>query len=97
MQRFYVPAKIERYYFLFGTPIETSRALCSDRDATAATYARVRRGVEDCLTFLLEARERDPFNNTPRRLAYERANGRPAPSFDPSTPDLKAEAQKLDL
>jgi hypothetical protein len=97
VQRFYVPARIQRYYFLFGRPIPLSRDLCDDREATGEVYQQIKRGVEDCLTYLLEARERDPYKNLIKRLTYERANGKQAPSFDPSSPELKAEAKKLGL
>lgn len=97
MQRFYVPAAIQRYYFLFGRPIPTSRKLCNDREAVADVYAEIKRGVEDCLTYLLEARERDPYQNAVKRIAYERLNGGKAPSFDPSSAELKAEAEKLGM
>jgi len=37
--------------------------------------------VRASLDYLLEARERDPFQALAPRLAYERLSGRPAPSF----------------
>ena len=67
LQRLYAPAGISRYYFLFGRPIPTSRKLYNDRAAAADVYARIQQSVADCITYLLEARERDPYRNTLKR------------------------------
>lgn len=97
VQRFYVPRAVERYYFLFGRPIETSRNLCDNREAVEKVYQDIKRSVENCLTYLLEARERDPYNNAVKRITYERMNGTKAPSFDPSSPEMQEEAKNLGL
>jgi hypothetical protein len=97
VQRLYVPTGVQRYYFLFGRPIEVPPELVEDRAGAQRVYRRVRRGVEDCVTYLLEAREHDPFRSTPKRLLHERTTGQQAPSFDPQSPACVAEASKLQL
>jgi hypothetical protein len=47
VQRFYVPAAsgfgaLNRYYFIFGKPIKTSRAMSKDRNRVAEVYSQVR-------------------------------------------------------
>lgn len=90
LQKFYVPAglPLNRYYFLFGKPIKTSRDIAKDRDRVAELYADTKRALEDCITYLLEQRENDPFRNPLRRLLWERRERRQAPTFVPP-PDVR--------
>jgi 1-acyl-sn-glycerol-3-phosphate acyltransferase len=70
-----------RQYFVFGKPFDTTPLDHSDKEGCATLYADVkselRRGLDD----ILVAREKDPYQNTPTRLAYERLLGKPAPTF----------------
>jgi len=76
-----VPSLPKRNYVLFGKPIDTTSIDPSDRQACKRIYEEsqqeVRRGIDD----LLQAREQDPFKETPRRFVYERLWGKQAPSF----------------
>ena len=88
MQPLYLPSGLNRYYFLYGKPIPTRPEMAKDKDAAARVYKQARRAVEDCVTYLLEQRERDPYREPVRRLLHERATGAPAPTFIPP-PDVK--------
>eukprot|EP00892_Ulva_mutabilis_P002490 jgi/Ulvmu1/12241/UM086_0032.1 len=82
--RFFVPRRIERFYFLFGRAIDVPPEVYRDKDRAADVYARVKAGVADCIDYLLEEREHDPFRPLLKRLAYERINGVQAPTFTPN-------------
>ena len=75
------PAMPKRNYFVFGKPIDTKEINHRDKTECEKVYrqaeAEVRRGLDD----ILRARERDPFKETPKRLAYERLIGKKAPTF----------------
>jgi hypothetical protein len=81
LQRFYVPSGLNRYYFLYGKPIRTTPEMASDKEQVAEVYRKVQRDVEDCITFLLEQRENDPFKHPLKRLLHERTTGAQAPTF----------------
>jgi len=70
-----------RNYFLFGEPVSTAELDHRDRDACTEVYAKVRRSVEAGLEHLLEARKKDPFEETTLRYAWEQATGVQAPAF----------------
>jgi hypothetical protein len=76
-----VPSAPARNYFLFGRPIDTTDLDPRDKAACERVYRtaqqEVRKGIDD----LLRAREKDPFQNAPARLAYERLFQRKAPTF----------------
>ena len=82
-QRFYVPVGIERYYYVFGKPIKTIPEMYHDKAAIAATYTEIRSGVEGCIQYGLENRERDPYKQLLPRLIHETTRGTQAPTFDP--------------
>lgn len=90
LQKFYVPANgaLNRFYFLFGKPIKTTKDMAKDRERVAEVYADTKRALEDSITYLLEHRERDPFRNPLRRLLWERRERRQAPTFTPP-PDVR--------
>ncbi len=71
-----------RHYFIFGKPFDTSHVDHKDMDECSELYAGVkgelRRGLDD----LLEAREKDPYKDTARRIALEQLLGKPAPTFE---------------
>ena len=79
-----VPSLPQRNYFIFGKPISLKDVDPKDKDACLEAYhmaqSQVRQGIDD----LLRAREKDPFKDTPRRLAYERVFGKQAPTFSVS-------------
>jgi hypothetical protein len=54
-----------------------------DKEQVAKLYQRVKSDVEDCITYLLEQRENDPFKHPFRRLFHERTTGSQAPTFTP--------------
>jgi hypothetical protein len=76
-----LPTLPARNYFIFGKPISTKDVDFKDKEACAKVYRQtqgeVRRGLDD----ILRVREKDPFKDTPRRLAYERLFGKKAPTF----------------
>ena len=74
----------ERQYFLFREPIQLERSLADDREAAQEVYAKVKREVEDGISWLREKREADEYRFAAARLGYEIAAGSQAPTFDPS-------------
>lgn len=68
---------------MFGPPIELDEEVARDRQRAEETYAAVKAGVTRALTYLLESRERDPYRNTLRRVAYEQIQQAQAPTFEP--------------
>lgn len=76
-----VPKLPARNYILFGKPIDTSCVDPNDKDTCERVYRvsrdEVQRGIDD----LLQAREQDPFQDTPKRWFYERIWGKRAPTF----------------
>merc|ERR1712061_516930 len=70
----------DRFYFSFGKPVDLSDVNPKDREACDAVYAELRDTVEGEISWLLEARTRDPYRDFVRRQAFERiANLDPAP------------------
>ncbi|XP_064935452.1 phytyl ester synthase 2, chloroplastic-like isoform X4 [Musa acuminata AAA Group] len=66
-----------RLYFLFGKPIETrgrSEEL-RDRKQAQQLYIHVKSEVENCMAYLKEKREKDPYRNLLPRLLYQTTNG----------------------
>jgi 1-acyl-sn-glycerol-3-phosphate acyltransferase len=60
----------ERFYFAFGEPLDTApwAGRHDDQRALRAVRDRARAGVEGCIEFLLEERERDPDRYLFKRL-----------------------------
>lgn len=83
VQRFFLPRRIERFYFIFGRAINVPEEVYRDKKRAAAVYAAVKAGVNNCIDHLLEERERDPFRGLLKRAAYERSRGTRAPTFQP--------------
>merc|ERR1711865_1262881 len=73
-----------RHYFVFGKPFDTENIDHRNAEECTKLYAGVkgelRRGLDD----LLVAREKDPYKDTPMRIAVEKVSGKPAPTFDVS-------------
>ena len=76
-----VPARPARHYFMFGKPMTTADLDHKDMDACQDFYHQVQdelvRGFDD----ILRAREKDPYANPVRRLAFEQLTGKKAPTF----------------
>jgi 1-acyl-sn-glycerol-3-phosphate acyltransferase len=68
----------ERFYFWFGTPIETRpyHAHADDPAAHLAVRERVQRAVEGGIRRLLAERERDPDRDVLARFLHQRATAR---------------------
>jgi hypothetical protein len=80
-----LPNMPRRNYFIFGKPFPTKHVDPKDKDACAKLYKDVvgetRRGIDD----IFHARTKDPFSDTPRRIAYEQITGKQAPTFSIET------------
>ena len=66
-----VPKVPGRFYFLFGSPISTAGVDPTDKEACAALYQQVRAELEASLSYLLEQRKRDPYEQLLPRAAVE--------------------------
>lgn len=76
-----LPSIPARNYFIFGKPISTSDVDPKDKEACARVYRQTEDDVRSGIDDLLQAREHDPFRDTPRRLIYERLFKKKAPTF----------------
>ena len=74
-----------RYYFLFGSAIDTRTVSPADKEACAALYQNVQDELESCVSYLLEKRETDPWEAALPRVAVEASWNwtKAAPSFVP--------------
>lgn len=77
----FTPSLPARNYFIFGKPIYTHDLDPNDREACGKAYRDAKQTVQKGLDDLRRARKEDPFNDTPRRLAYEQVFGKQAPTF----------------
>lgn len=77
----FTPGLPSRNYFLFGKPIRTDDIDPNDKEACAMLYDEVQSEVRSGLDDLLQARQRDPFRSSPKRLVYEQVFGKKAPTF----------------
>ncbi|XP_074572947.1 phytyl ester synthase 2, chloroplastic-like isoform X2 [Curcuma longa] len=75
-----------RVYFLFGKPIETRgmRLELSDRSNAQQLYLHVKSEVENCIAYLKEKREEDPYRHFLPRLLYQTTHG-----FEAEVPTFK--------
>ncbi|XP_044500993.1 acyltransferase-like protein At3g26840, chloroplastic isoform X2 [Mangifera indica] len=66
-----------RFYFYFGKPIETEgrKQELRDRKKCHELYLEVKSEVENCLSYLKEKRESDPYRNLLPRLIYQATHG----------------------
>ena len=78
-----VPKLPGRYYFLFGSPIETDGVDPNDKEACAALYAGVQAELEASLRYVLDRRANDPYEAVLPRAAVEATWNwtKQAPSF----------------
>lgn len=75
------PTSPRRLYISFGTPIRTAGMDYKDMDAATELYTHVREAVESEISWLLEQRQHDPYEDPWQRLPYETLWGRQAPTF----------------
>ncbi|GAY65760.1 hypothetical protein CUMW_243500 [Citrus unshiu] len=75
-----------RFYYYFGKPIETKGRKQELRDKKKAheLYLEIKSEVENCLAYLKEKRENDPYRNILARLIYQATHGftSQVPTFD---------------
>ncbi|TXG54919.1 hypothetical protein EZV62_020175 [Acer yangbiense] len=66
-----------RFYFYFGKPIETEGRKRELRDKVKCheLYLEVKSEVENCIAYLKEKRENDPYRNLLPRLIYQATHG----------------------
>ncbi|PRQ34588.1 putative diacylglycerol acyltransferase, alpha/Beta hydrolase [Rosa chinensis] len=75
-----------RFYHHFGKPIETEgrKEELRDKENAHELYLQVKSDVENCLAYLQEKRESDPYRSLVSRILYQAKNGFTAqvPTFD---------------
>ncbi|XAR52043.1 Diacylglycerol O-acyltransferase [Bertholletia excelsa] len=66
-----------RFYYLFGKPIQTEgrKQELRNREEAHKLYLEVKSQVEDCMAYLRERRENDPYRNILPRLMYRAMHG----------------------
>jgi len=62
----------DRIYYSFGSPVDLKDLNPKDKEACAETYKEIKNAVEGEISWLLEARVKDPFRDFLKRQAYER-------------------------
>jgi len=71
----------DRFYMVFGEPLDLTGVSHKDKDACAAAYSDVKASAEAAIQTGMELRKGDKFRKAAPRLAVEALTGRPAPSF----------------
>ncbi|KAL3722932.1 hypothetical protein ACJRO7_035169 [Eucalyptus globulus] len=66
-----------RFYYCFGKPIETAgrKQELKDREKSHELYLEVKSEVEQCMAYLREKRENDPYRSIFSRLMYRATHG----------------------
>lgn len=66
-----------RFYYYFGKPIETAgrKQELKDREKSHELYLEVKSEVEQCMAYLREKRENDPYRSIFSRLMYRATHG----------------------
>jgi pimeloyl-ACP methyl ester carboxylesterase len=77
---FALPKTPRRIYFLFQQPYDTRSLNMYNKTESRVAYKFIQRQVEDSIQTLLRFRESDPYDNFPRRAAYEALSGKQAPT-----------------
>ncbi|KAJ3681288.1 hypothetical protein LUZ60_015777 [Juncus effusus] len=76
-----------RFYFLFGKPIHTKgrEKELKDREKAQQLYMDAKSEVENCISYLKEKREKDPYRSLLSRIIYKATHGSDSqiPTFDP--------------
>ena len=78
-----MPKSPERFYFLFGRPVQLSPEDARDREEMAEVYRGVKAAVRQGIEYLMGRRALDPYAGFLRRQLYEASRGEQAPSADP--------------
>lgn len=79
---FSVPKPPERFYFTFGSPIQTRKEDARDPQRAKQLYTQTKNALESEIATLLRLRTDDPYRMLPLRLLYETLNrGAQAPTF----------------
>jgi hypothetical protein len=76
-----LPGVPARNYFIFGKPFDTTSIDPKDLQSCEQLYRATRQEVRSGLDDILRSRAKDPFLNTPQRMAYERVLNKRAPTF----------------
>ncbi|CAN0924991.1 Phytyl ester synthase 2, chloroplastic [Linum grandiflorum] len=84
---FFRPKFPGRFYYLFGKAIETQgrkEELSKEREKAQELYLEVKEEVYNCIDYLKEKRESDPYRNLLTRIAYQTIHGfdSPIPTFE---------------
>lgn len=66
----------ERQYFLFREPIQLDKSLADDREAAQEVYTKVKREVEDGITWLREKRGEDEYVRREKRESFSFSGSR---------------------
>ncbi|RXH89205.1 hypothetical protein DVH24_031562 [Malus domestica] len=81
-----IPKIPGRFYYYFGKPIETEgrKQELRDREKAHELYLQVKSEVENCLAYLREKREKDPYRTLLSRIQYQALSGLTSeiPTFD---------------
>ncbi|KAM1357561.1 phytyl ester synthase 2, chloroplastic-like [Malus sylvestris] len=81
-----IPKIPGRFYYYFGKPIETEgrKQELRDREKAHELYLQVKSEVENCLAYLREKREKDPYRTLLSRIQYQAMSGLTSeiPTFD---------------
>jgi pimeloyl-ACP methyl ester carboxylesterase len=70
-----------RHYFVFGKPLTTSDIDHRDLGQCETFYKDVKLELERGFEDVLRSREKDPYKDNVKRLAYEKITGKIAPTF----------------
>ncbi|KAH9791753.1 AB hydrolase-1 domain-containing protein [Citrus sinensis] len=72
-----IPKIPGRFYYYFGKPIETKgrKQELRDRKKSQKLYLQVKGEVENCIAYLKEKRQNDPYRNILPRLIYQATHG----------------------
>lgn len=72
-----LPKPPGRFYYLFGKPIKTEgrRNDLRSREESHRLYLEIKSEVENCMAFLKEKREHDPYRDLHSRILYQASHG----------------------
>ncbi|KAJ0053590.1 hypothetical protein Pint_03058 [Pistacia integerrima] len=72
-----IPKVPGRFYYYFGKPIQTQgrESELRDRKKAQELYLEVKSEVENCLAYLREKREKDPYRNILARFIHKATHG----------------------
>lgn len=81
-----LPKPPGRFYYLFGKPIKTEgkKLDLKNRKESHEFYLKIKSEVENCIGFLKEKREHDPYRDIASRIFYQSVHGfnSQVPSFE---------------